>query len=121
MVAQPPSRRLLTINVGSSSLKAVLYRVGEDATPEVRASAERIGAPSGCLRLTDGQGKLLAELAASFRDHASAVGALLRWLGEHQLDNNLSAIGHRVVHGGPRYSAPTLIADAVIDELRSLI
>ncbi len=121
MVEQRQSKRLLTLNVGSTSLKAVLYRLDGDPSLEVRASAERIGTSSGCLRLTDRRGKVLAEQSESLGDHASALGALSTWLRAHRLDEGLCAIGHRVVHGGPHYAVPTLVTDAVIDELRSLI
>ena len=52
-------RRLLTINTGSSSLKAALYRQREDATeaPELRAEASRIGGRGGGLRLADARGQ----------------------------------------------------------------
>ena len=49
------ARRLLTINTGSSSLKAALYRLREDTTetPELRAEASRIGGRGGgCASLT---------------------------------------------------------------------
>jgi acetate kinase len=46
------ARRLLTINTGSSSLKAALYRLREDTTktPELRAEASRIGGQGSCRR-----------------------------------------------------------------------
>jgi acetate kinase len=121
MVEQRQSRRLLTLNVGSSSLKAVLYRLADDLSLDVRASAERIGTPNSLLRLTDGRGNVLVEQAESLGDYATALVALSNWLSAHRLDEGLCAIGNRVVHGGMRYSAPTLITDAVIEELRSLI
>jgi len=51
-------RRLLTINTGSSILKAALYRQREDATetPELRAEASRIGGRGGDMRLADARG-----------------------------------------------------------------
>src|SRR5215217_5932077 len=57
------ARRLLTINTGSSSLKAALYRLREDTkeTPELRAEASRIGGRDGGLRLADARGETLAE------------------------------------------------------------
>ena len=58
-MASQQTRRLLTINVGSSSLKAVLYRLGPAETVEVRATAERIGMPNSRLRVADAQGEVL--------------------------------------------------------------
>ena len=59
------ARRLLTINTGSSSLKAALYRLREDTTetPELRAEASRIGGRGGSMRLADDRGETLDEEA----------------------------------------------------------
>src|SRR5262245_18830568 len=113
--------RLLTINVGSSSLKAVLYRLGPSETVEVRASAERIGAPGSHLRVADAKGTARPSHSKALPDHATALGVLFTWLRAQRLDEGLRAIGQRVVHGGSRYSAPTLITDSVLAELRSLV
>jgi acetate kinase len=112
--------RLLTINVGSSSLKAVLYRLGPPETVEVRAAAERIGIPNSCLRVTDAQGTVLL-CRSALPDHAAALEAVFTWLRIQHLDEGLCAIGQRVVHGGTQYSAPTLITEAVLDALWSLV
>jgi acetate kinase len=112
---------LLTINVGSSSLKAVLYRVGGSEDVEVRASAERIGIANSRLRLTDAAGVRLLERTDPLPDHRVALAALFAWLRERGLDRELLAIGQRIVHGGSYYSAPTLITGDVIRTLRTLI
>jgi acetate kinase len=116
-----PKKRLLTINVGSSSLKAVLYRLGPAETVEVRATAERIGIPRSCLRVSNAQGTMLVDRSEALPDHNIALETLFAWLQTEGLDEGLRAIGQRVVQGGSRYSAPTLITDAVLAELRSLV
>jgi acetate kinase len=113
--------RLLTINVGSSSLKAVVYRLGSAEAVEVRAAAERIGSPNSCLRVTDAQGDVVHCRSDALLDHVAALETLFTWLRVQHLDEGLRAIGQRVVHGGTQYSAPTLITDAVLGELRSLV
>ena len=57
------AQRLLTINTGSSSLKAALYRLREDTmeTLEIRAEASKIGGRGGGLRLADARGETLDE------------------------------------------------------------
>src|ERR671929_736533 len=72
-------RRLLTINTGSSSLKAALYRLQEGATetPELRAEASRIGDRGSGLRLVDDSGETLDERQDDLPDHAAALDALL--------------------------------------------
>jgi hypothetical protein len=72
--------RLLTINVGSSSLKAVLYCLGSDEDVELRATAERIGIPGSRLRITDADGSVVLDLAEPLPDHSSALDALFSWL-----------------------------------------
>jgi acetate kinase len=120
-MANQQTRRLLTINVGSSSLKAVLYRLGAPETVELRASAERIGLSNSRLRIADAQGGLLHEHADPLPDHPTALAALSNWLRTQRLDTELSAIGQRIVQGGSRYTAPTLITDELLAELRSLV
>ncbi|HEY7062748.1 MAG TPA: acetate/propionate family kinase [Chloroflexota bacterium] len=117
--AQPT--RLLTINVGSSSLKAVLYRLDLTETVEVRVAAERIGIANSSLRLTDVHGAVLLHRTDPLPDHAAALEALFTWLRGQRLDDGLCAIGQRVVQGGSQYSAPTLITDTVLAVLRSLV
>jgi acetate kinase len=57
------AQRLLTINTGSSSLKAAFYRLREDTMEplEIRAEASKIGGRGGGLRLADARGETLAE------------------------------------------------------------
>src|SRR3712207_5311259 len=96
-------RRLLTINTGSSSLKAALYRLREDATetPELRVEASRIGGKSGGMRLVDDRGEILEERRDDLPDHAAALDALMSRLRDRGLDrDDLAAVGHRIVHGG---------------------
>jgi acetate kinase len=120
-MANQQTRRLLTINVGSSSLKAVLYRLGATETVELRASADRIGLPNSRLRVADAQGELLHQRSDPLPDHPTALAALFTWLRAERLDTELSAIGQRIVQGGSRYTAPTLITDELLAELRSLV
>jgi acetate kinase len=120
-MASEQTTRLLTINVGSSSLKAALYRMGPAETVEIRAAAERIGIPNSRLRVADAQGATLLERSDALPDHAAALDVLFAWLHAQHLDEGLRAIGQRVVQGGSHYSAPTLITDEVLAVLRSLV
>src|SRR5215213_8691359 len=118
------ARRLLTINTGSSSLKAALYRLREDTTetPELRAEASRIGSRGGGMRLADDRGETLDERRDDLPDHAAALDALLSRLRDRGLDrDNLAAVGHRIVHGGDRHREPQRVAPRVIADLRALV
>jgi acetate kinase len=53
-------------------------------------------------------------------DHTEAVGALMDWIEERCGQDALTAVGHRVVHGGPKYSQPQRITADMVEELRRL-
>ena len=88
-------RYLLTINTGSSSIKAALYRLGEKESRELFAEAERIGLPHSLLRFQDARGDTFEEQRIELPDHAAALRALLDQLGVKVLDRDLLAVGHR--------------------------
>ena len=117
------ARRLLTINTGSSSLKAALYRLQEGATetPELRAEASGIGGRGGGLRLADARGETLDERRDDLPDHAAALDALLSRLWERGLDDLPAAVGHRIVHGGDRHREPQRVTPGVVADLRALV
>lgn len=100
---------VLVINSGSSSLKYQLV-VPETADVLAKGLIERIG--------ESGDGGVV--------DHATAMMIMADRLAEQdvRLDgDHVSAVGHRIVHGGPRFTEPTLITDEVtkaITELSSL-
>ena len=54
-------------------------------------------------------------------NHMAAVGALMDWIEERGRGDGLTAVGHRVVHGGPRYSKPQRITPEMVEELRRLV
>src|ERR687893_1351429 len=110
------ARRLLTINTGSSSLKAALYRLREDKTqtPELRVEASRIGGKGDGMHLADDRGETLDELRDDLPDHAAALDALMSRLRYRGLDRDgLAAVGHRIVHGGDRYREPQWVTPGV--------
>jgi acetate kinase len=100
-----PERVVLVINSGSSSLK---YRLIQPDSSRLLADGivERIGEPSSPVADHD------AALRMAF-DQLSEAGIDLKVCG-------LSAVGHRVVHGGATFYQPTVIDDAVIGELKQL-
>ncbi len=113
--------RLLTINTGSSSLKAALYEMDQAERLDLAVQADRIGLPGSRIRITDAQGKPLLEQQREVKDYESALQALFDWLQEHAPDKELDAVGHRVVHGGSRYSAPQLIDGELVRTLQDLV
>ena len=122
--------RILVLNCGSSSLKFRLLEVGgnpEDANRVlVNGAVKGIGG-TGSLELSvEGQPK--SKTSKPVPDHTQAIQWMFEGLGklsggeDHSIDLlQVDAVGHRVVHGGERFSAPTLIDEAVEKEIDKLI
>lgn len=115
-----PERTVLTVNTGSSSLKAAVFDADDLSDRRLTAQIEHIGHESS-LRVTGGGGAELANEPVSAQDHGEALAALLDWLGQRGELASLAAIGHRVVHGGPEYSAPQRIDDAMVTAIEQLV
>ena len=115
----PVKPRILTINGGSSSIKFALFEAGPSLRQILEGAVERIGLPEATLRI---KGLNQADNVAD-RDRAGPRGGGGRADG---LDRGtprpdaLSAVGHRVVHGGPKYSEPQRITAEMVEELRRL-
>ena len=109
---------ILTVNGGSSSIKFALF---DGALRRIlQGAVERIGLPEAALR---GQGlnpqdNFLRSVTAP--DHATAVAVLMDWIEGRSGPDALAAVGHRVVHGGPKYSQPERITAKMVEELRGL-
>ncbi|MCB0245440.1 MAG: acetate kinase, partial [Anaerolineae bacterium] len=115
--------KILVINSGSSSIK---YQCFDMTTQAVLATGlvERIGEPAGRL-IHRPAGKPQVErnnAIPTHRDGLAQVAALLLDPVEGIIEspNEINAVGHRVVHGGERFSAPTVIDDAVRETIRDL-
>lgn len=113
-------RFLLTINAGSSSLKAGIFAVGETLERRFTAKIERLGSSATELKISDHVKSADTSSHIEARDHGAAGAALAAWLEKQFGGNVLAAIGHRIVHGGPDYAAPTSITPEVLGKLRKL-
>lgn len=101
----------LVINCGSSSLKFALIDPQTQATT-LSGLAEKLGLPDAGISFKQDGRKV--ELALAQGDHAGAMRAILTYLNERELTATVSAIGHRVVHGGEAFQQSTLIDAGVI-------
>jgi acetate kinase len=108
---------ILTLNGGSSSLKFAAYRLTESGENAVLiGAAEAIGAPDGKFWVR-AEGKQSIERRESFAGPADAIPVMFAALQEQGI-TRLSGAGHRIVHGGPWFSAPHLIDTTAISRLR---
>src|SRR6516165_7137308 len=92
---------VLTVNSGSSSIKAALYRVGGDEALVVRGQLDRIGIGGGRFQMADGAGKSLEDWQIELPDHDAALRVLFDWL-QSRHGGDLSEVGHRIFLGGTR-------------------
>ena len=117
---KPADPRILTINGGSSSIKFALFEAGGSLRRILEGGIERIGLPESTLKV---KGLNLADnfsRPVTAPDHTVAVGALMDWIEERHGRDALTAVGHRVVHGGPKYSEPQRITADMVEELHRL-
>ncbi len=112
--------RILTINGGSSSIKFALFEAGEPFRRIIEGEIERIGLPEATLRVKGLNPADNVSRLVTAPDHMKAVGALMDWIEDRSDRDALTAVGHRVVHGGPKYSDPQLITKEMIEELHRL-
>jgi acetate kinase len=114
----------LILNAGSSSLKFCVFQrpADEGWRLESRGQIEGIGsAPSLSAKGSDGKTLVKRNLGPEIADGKRALDALADWLRSIYGGARVIAVGHRVVHGGPRFKGPVLITPDVIEQLRALI
>lgn len=113
---------ILVINSGSATLKLDALEIapaGGQTQRLAQARFEQLGSASS-FSFSTATGRTLKE-TRTLPDHAAALRLFLDWL-RHDKDAAMAiaAIGHRVVHGGAKFSAPTLLTPEALAELESL-
>jgi acetate kinase len=126
--ANAPTELALVLNAGSSSLKFAVYGRLASGAPgpawrvEASGQIEGIGtAPKFEARSASGETLVEKPLGAQARDARGALAELAAWLRSHFGSARLVGIGHRVVHGGSKYSSPAVVTDEVLAELEALV
>jgi len=114
------TKRLLTINSGSSSIKISIFKLDEEISLELSGEISRIGSESGRIVARIEPDQLLWDQAAAYADNASATMAILHKLEKRGHLTNISLIGHRIVHGGPKYSHSVKLTSDIEAELQAL-
>ena len=122
---------ILVLNAGSSSLKFQLIDTDGSAIAEsrdrrlARGQLDRIGGEA--ILTMEAEGRRPVKSTASIRNHSAAVEHIIAWLTSDESGVSISkvseieAVGHRVVHGGERFTHSTLVTDDVWNHLEDLI
>ena len=113
---------VLVLNAGSSSLKfSVFQRERDDWEAGARGQVEGLGT-SPRLSAKDARGGKLADeaLDPSVRDGRAAIEFLAVWLRARFQGGRIVGVGHRVVHGGPRFGGPAVVTRAILAEPKAL-
>jgi len=114
---------VLVLNAGSSSLKFAAFAVDRDVGPDliISGNIEEIGGVTTFRAKSKIGTGLGGPVLQPGRNHDEAIGALLPWLKGQLGGARIVAAGHRVVHGGTRFSAPAMVTPDVLDALVELI
>jgi len=116
----PGNPRILTVNGGSSSIKFALFEVGASLHRILEGAIERIGLADAIFRVTGADPADDVRRPVTAPDHTAAVDTLMDWVEQRSGREALTAVGHRVVHGGSEYSEPQRITTEMVEELRRL-
>ncbi len=106
-------KRLVALNAGSSSIRFVVY---DQLRAVLAGKLERIGLPGTVLTVRAPTPQRVPVQASS---HEEATAFLLDWLEANTQLSQVSAVGHRLVHG-LAHSQPEVVSDALVAELRAL-
>jgi acetate kinase len=97
-----------------------MFEAGDPLRRILEGGIERIGLPDATLRVKGRNQADNFSRLVNAPDHTAAVGALMDWIEERGGSDALTAVGHRVVHGGPKYSEPQRISAEMVEELHRL-
>jgi acetate kinase len=123
---------ILVLNCGSSSVKFQIIETDLDIIEKnqdkrlASGLLERVIGQALITLQAEGQPKI--RRAEAIRDHREAINYILRWMisPESNIKNinslsDIHAVGHRVVHGGEKFTKSVLIDDAVIEQIEDNI
>jgi acetate kinase len=119
------TQRILTLNAGSSSLKFAIFEIADSGTLSPKATGQLAGIGQGSAQLIiKGHGiygSLQTSHVSNMATHANAVRLVIDYFKIAVQPSEWLGIGHRVVHGGERFSAPVKVSPETLRELTALI
>lgn len=116
------TQRILVINAGSSSLKFAAYAADREPRLELKGQLSGIGQGEAKLAVAGAGGRALDwGKAAALGHHGDALKLLIARLDIASRPQDWLGAGHRVVHGGTRFSTPVQVDYAILKKLASLV
>ena len=112
--------RILAINGGSSSIKFALFESSSSLARVLDGKVEGVGRSEGVFAISAASEGDDFSRPVKMPDQASAVRLLIDWMESRLQRGGLAAVGHRIVHGGPKYWLPQRITPEMIGDLRQL-
>jgi len=116
----PSTKRILTVNGGSSSIKFAIFEAGDSLNLVLAGAIERIGFPNAAITVKVALSTASSSHPVTAPDHSAAVGILVDWIETSNSSDSLCAVGHRVLQGGPTFYEPQLVTADTITEMRKL-
>ena len=115
---------ILVINAGSSSLKYQLIDIDTESVI-AKGICERIGIAGSQLTYSPANGEKVVK-QQDMRNHEDAISLVLDILADKDVGvikdmSSIAAVGHRVLHGGEKYSEPVLVDDKVLEAIEECI
>ena len=119
-------RGLLTLNVGSSSIKFAVFD-SDDLSLALSGQITAIGGQT-LFEAKQHGGEPAKDHRFSHdwadseppQNHAETIDWLVQWFGEQLADSSIVAVGHRVVHGGIWFDSPVVVTPKIMAQLREL-
>jgi acetate kinase len=112
---------ILTMNVGSSSLKSALYQSGSPSRLHASITADLTEGATARLKIADAEGSGLLDCAVKTGGIEAALGAIFDWLSNQVPAPRFVAAGHRLVHGGEQYREPQRISAEFLSKMEKLL
>lgn len=112
--------QVMTVNGGSSSIKFALFENGDPLRRILAGRIEGIGQPEGRFLVKEPAQEEKLDKGVAVPDHTAAVNVLMDWIDGRFHRGELAGVGHRVVHGGPKYWEPQKITAELVEALHQL-
>jgi len=117
---KPITPSVLTVNGGSSSIKFALFETDNVPRRILGGRIEGIGLREGSFKVKGSDPSDNFDKRVAAPDRPAAVNLLMDWVDARFETGTLSCVGHRIVHGGPKYWEPQRITPDMIKELHQL-